>query len=256
MIDCGKLLGQARRRAQLTRTELAALANVSLSVVSRTEAGLTTPAADTFIEMLNAAGFILKGNCLERWSCPSAGWAARWLLGDLEAKPPQADEWTERWERIDIIRDGKVLDVDSLLFRAGRSAVLGSRPGAVSGRCERLAPHLASSLAGAGIDYVVTGDQALEEYGTEIIPRWPVLYVEDVIAAAGVLGITPLFPGQNGRALVTLIPFDGYSEQGSSLDPGGMKVVNPFQALVDGYAGYGRMMEQAQELVKGWLVPE
>ena len=253
METTAQMVRSARRRSSLTARDLAALAGVSPSLVSRAEAGKVTPSADAYRSLLRAAGFMDAGGSLAPLSRPSALWAARWLLGDLDAAPPQFDEWVATWLRAGLVAsDGvNVPDADSLAFRAGRMAVLSARPEAVPVATPMLAQQIANRLASEGIEYALSGDEALMRYGSAIVPSWPVLYVTSVQSAVDALGVRPVLPSERGpRAL--LIPFDGRSEAGRSDEFDGLWFVGRLQAALDGYAGDGRMVEQAQVVMDGW----
>ena len=55
--DIGALVRDARRRAGLSQSELAAKAGTTQSAVSRWERGHDVPRADTLVELLRACGF-------------------------------------------------------------------------------------------------------------------------------------------------------------------------------------------------------
>ena len=55
-MDAGSLLRDARRRAELTQTELAELSGTSQATLSAYERGSKTPSADTLARVLAAAG--------------------------------------------------------------------------------------------------------------------------------------------------------------------------------------------------------
>jgi|GEM_PF-1020973 len=245
----------ARLMARLSKTGLAALAGASRSTVSRAEDGKATPSAELYLRLLRAAGFYDDGTRLVALSRPSATWAARWLLDDLADEPDSADEWVAAWTRVGLVdADGTVPDPESLLFRAGRSAVLHARPGAVTAVGGTAILVTAATLDDAGVEYAVTGDAALERLGTPLIPVWPVLYVSDVRAALDALGLSPRIPGEKSRRRTTLIPFDGTSETGRLRTDDHIWWASPVQVALDGYGGYGRMIEQTQILVRSWEV--
>lgn len=245
----------ARRRAGLTAKELAALAGVSGATISRAEAGKVVPSADAYMRILAAAGFVDLGDRLEPLSRPSAVWTARWLTGDLDTKPQGADQWTAAWSRIGLVTDAlEIVDVESLLFRAGRSAVLSARPGIVNLACALPTPAVVSRLEAAGIEYAVTGDEALTRLGSSIIPSWPVVYVADLPGAVDAIGARPVLPRER-TPRVSLLPFDQISEAGR-VSTGDGCFVTPLQAVLDGYGGYGRMVEQAELVVDVWIAEQ
>ena len=246
-------LKDARLMASLSMSELAKLADVSISTVSRAESGKIVPTANTYLALLLAAGFTDRGDRIVPLSRPSATWAARWLVGDLPDQPHQTDLWLTPWQRVGLVSDDcEVLDYEGLLFRAGRCASLVDRPGIVTVLAADLAPQAAARLSEAGIDYAITGDEALARLGAPLVPTWPVVYVADVRAALTALGLTPALPGDWSPHRVSFLPFDGYSEAGRAQTDDGLWWASPVQAVIDGYGGYGRMTEQAEAVVGAW----
>lgn len=252
METTAQMVRRARLGSSLTARDLAALAGVSASLVSRAESGKASPSADTFRTLLRVAGFVDSGGSLAPLSQPSALWAARWLIGDLDDKPSDADAWVAAWSRIGLTTlDGsEVNDVEALLFRAGRTAVLPARPGAVSVATSMSAERIAERLSEAQVEYAISGDEALSRLGSTIIPSWPVIYVASVADAVEAIDARPVITGERTpRAL--LIPFDGVSESGRT-QVNSTWFVSPVQAVLDGYGGSGRMAEQAQQVVESW----
>ncbi|MCL2091540.1 MAG: helix-turn-helix domain-containing protein [Micrococcales bacterium] len=252
-MSAAQKIRDARLMARLSINDLARLSGVSASTISRAEAGKLVPSVDAYFDILTAAGFTDGGRTVRPLSSPSSVWAARWLLGDLATAPDRLDEWIDRWRRIRLVApDGvDVLDIEPLLFRAGRYALLSARPGAVDLSTDRSAPEASRLLSAAGVENAVTGDEALERLGSSIVPTWPVLYVADVRAAVDALGVRPRLPRERGPRS-TVVPFDGWSETGRVRARDGVWFVSPLQAVVDGYAGYGRMTEQAEVVVRSW----
>ena len=242
----------ARSMARLTASDLARLVGTSVATVSRVEAGKQLPSADLYLRMLGAAGFVDDGTWVRWWSRPSATWTARWLLGVLDDEPFEGADWVTAWQRIGLVTNAlDVPDPESLLFRAGRSARLALRPGAVTALGGDTA-GIADQLTAAGIEYAVTGDAALERLGSMLIPVWPVVYVADVGAALAATGLAQKLPGAAGSRQTTFLPFDEISETGRLCTDDGIWWADPVQAVLDGYGGYGRMVEQAQHVVEQW----
>lgn len=224
-----------------------------MATVSRVEDGKQEPSAESYLRLLRAAGFFDDGERIVPLSRPSAVWTARWLLGDLDDEPDQASEWVSAWQRLGLVTDDlDVPDVEELAHRAGCSAALVTRPRIVTALSSWLVPQIAERLDEAGVDYAVTGDEALERLGSMIIPTWPVLYVHDLRAALTATGFTPRLAGERGGHQVSFLPFDGTSETGRVRTDDGIWWVSALQAVLDGYSGYGRMTEQAQYLVELW----
>lgn len=252
-MSVASMVRDARLGADLTMGELAALSGVAESVVSGIESGATAPSAETYLRLLRAAGFADGGGRLQPLCDPSAIWVARWLLGDLPDRPAGARAWCEAWEKLGLIdHDGTVKDPESLAFRAGRAARLALRPHRVTFSGEVLPAQAARLFDEARVDYAITGDEALERLGGPIIPSWPVFYVSDFLAADRALGLRQRIPGEIGP-VVTILCFDGASEKGRQL-VGDLWFASPLQVIIDGYGGYGRMVDQSEFLVKSWIV--
>lgn len=172
---------------------------------------------------------------------------------DVEAAPT-VERWRQRWARIGLVDErGRVVagkEAD-LLLRAGRTARLTRRPGAVDFKAGPTAYDVAEALGAAGIGYAVTGDVGANHYRSSAGEAWPVLYVEDVEGAAEAAGLVRKEPGSFGMR-VTLIPFDSISELGRT-KLGGITVVARDQVVIDAYGGIDRMAEQA-DILLGWRV--
>jgi len=244
-------LRNARMWSGLTTTQVAALAGTTASTVSRAESGKYMPAADTYLKILAATGFYDDGEDLVRTSNPSAIWTARWLMGDLADKPKAADRWITDWQRIGLLNGTEINDVESLLFRAGIAAPIAQRPNAVHAISALRISEIATELSRAKINYAITGDAGLERLGMPLVITWPVIYVADISHACKTLEITPRLENQLGD-IITLLPFDGYSEQNRFSADNKLTYVTPIQTALDGYGGYGRMLEQASIFVKRW----
>jgi hypothetical protein len=172
----------------------------------------------------------------------------------VEAVPGVGD-WLKRWARIDLLDpSGRVLPdkVGDLLLRAGRTARLTRRPGALDFKAGPTAHDIARDLGAAGIDYALTGDAGANLYQSSAGETWPVLYVEDVDRAQAAARLTRKEPGAFGMR-VTLIPFDGVCELGrTTID--GITVAARDQVILDACGGIDRMAEQADVLV-GRITP-
>jgi transcriptional regulator with XRE-family HTH domain len=241
------MVQSARLLSGLTVRDVAALADVSPTVVTRAEHGVNTPSVDSYRKMLRAMGFWENDGRLVPLSRPSAIHTARWLLGDLSKKPDDWQYWTHAWQKISLLDDNNHIDdSESLMFHVGRSASVHCRPGSVKLTSDLSAQTMARSLENAGIRYALTGDYALEILGASINPSIPIVYVDDVKRAAIALHLRPQFPHEIGN-YATFLPFDGYSEMGRCI-VGGVTLASPLQVILDGYAGNGRMVEQAEEL--------
>lgn len=246
-------LRAARTLNGLSAREVARLAGVEPSTVTRIEQGAFPRASYEVISRLLRANDL--GADLQPLSQPTAIQAARLLLGDTVPAPYDLPEWLDRWCRLGLVeKDGQVTNSRDLVFRAGRSAWLASRPGAVDLPRTLTWDQVADRLNAADVDWAATGDAAanrLSEYADE---TWPVLYVEDLRAAVEALDLSPRLPCETGPR-ITLIPFDGTSELGRWVEDN-MRYAAPWQVVMDSYAGTQRMPLQADWILDGWETAE
>lgn len=189
-------------------------------------------------------------------SQPSAVSAARSLLGDDVTPPPDMAEWVARWTALRLLdTDGAVRDARGLAFRAGRSALLSARPGAVAVRRDLPWLETGRRFNRAGIAWANTGDSAANRLFPFADQVWPVFYVEDVRSALQATDLTPLLPGERGPRTL-FIPFDGASEAGRWQDEAGptseMWFAAPWQVVIDCFAGADRMLQQADRILDSW----
>lgn len=253
-MDLAERISTLRRANGLSARQLAALADVAPTTVTRIEAGAVSPSFDVAQEILAVLGEPLG---FTGTADVSAVAAARLALDpQLDVAVTQGVEvWRRRWARIGLVDNrGRVVagkEAD-LLFRAGRAARLTRRPGVVDFMAGRTADDLAVALAAAKVEYAVTGDAGANLYRSSAGEAWPVLYVEDVARASDVAGLVRKEPGSFG-VRVTLIPFDGVSELGRTTI-GSTTVVARDQVIIDAYGGIDRMVEQADVLL-GRRVP-
>lgn len=250
-MDATKLIQQARLASGLNRQQIAALAGVSTSTVSRIERGELKPTVDVVERLIDAAGFEFKVD-LRPKSDPTAVAAARSVLSDTDF--PQLDAvtaWLSKWDRAGLISsNGEAKSPRELAYRAARSSKLAYRPGIKYFERTIGWSDLGALFNDAGINWANTGDSAANRLYMYADQIWPVFYVEDVDAAALAGELTPL-KGGYGRS-ISLIPFDGYSEQGRWQDDDAMWFADPIQVLIDCYAGTTRMPEQAEQLADMW----
>ncbi|CAM3255977.1 helix-turn-helix transcriptional regulator [Nocardioides dubius] len=248
-MDLAERVSTLRRASGLSARELAALVGVAPTTVTRVEAGTVSPSFALAQEILTVLGEpigFLGGADRE------AMIAARRALDPAlpVAETPGAAQWRERWGRLGLVDagghavEGREAD---LLERAGQVARLTRRPGAADFDSGPTATLIASLLRSAGIDHALTGDAGANLYRSSGEEAWPVLYVEDVAAAATAAGLVSKASGSYGPR-ITLIPFDELSEMGR-IDIGGISVAARDQVILDAYGGIDRMPEQADILV-------
>lgn len=248
-MDLSERISTLRRVNGLSARQLAALVDVAPTTVTRIEAGLVSPSFDLAQKILAVLGEPIGFTGVADVSAIAAArLALDTKLGIVVT--PGVEEWQRSWARIGLIDvkgcaiTGKEAD---LMFRAGRTARLTRRPGAVDFKAGLSAYDVADALGAAGIEYAVTGDVGANLYRSSAGEAWPVLYVEDVERAARSVGLIRRQPGTFGMR-VTLIPFDGLSELGRT-EIDGTTVVARDQVVIDAYGGIDRMAEQAEILL-------
>lgn len=248
-MDLAERVSTLRQANGLSARQLAALVDVAPTTVTRIEAGQVSPSFDLAQEILVVLGEPIG---FTGTADVNAIAAARLALDPVLVveTTPGVELWQQRWARVGLVDDrGRVVagkEAD-LLFRAGRTARLTRRPGAVDFKAGPTASDIAEALSAAGIEYAVTGDARANLYRSSAGEAWPVLYVEDIEPAAEAAGLVRKVPGSFGMR-VTLIPFDGVSELGRA-DVDGVTVAARDQAIIDAYGGIDRMVEQGDILM-------
>lgn len=239
----------ARRLAQLTRPQLAAMAGVASSTIGRIEKGEVDPSFGTLERILRAAGFCLP--TIEQVSDPAAVAAARGVLED-DSKLlgyPGARAWVARWTAAGFIAEkGDASDPAALAFRAGMAAPLAVRPGIRSYVRVGSWADIAKRISETGRRWAATGGTAANRIVRSADAYWPVFYVDDPEGVAAQTGFEPSFGG--GQPVFSLIPFDGVADIGTEETPDGLVWAAPLQVLIDCYGGTGRMPEQADVLAE------
>ena len=241
-------LRTARMMNALSARQVAALAGVSPSTVTRVESGKMNPTYDVVLKLLDAVGLDER---FDPVSDPMAVAAARWVLGFGE-EPPGVDYWINRWIltgtlKLDQTGDVTVPDLQTFVFRAGRGAPLAWRPDLVLLRQDRSWEDVSEGLQSAGLKWAATGDRAANRLVPSATEAYPFFYVEDVKSAIDALGLVYKAPMEWGEP-ITLMPFDGFSEAGRWQDDDGAWYAAPWQVVLDCYGGTDRMPEQADEL--------
>lgn len=247
-----ELIRNARVSSELNSKEVALLAGVSASTVTRIERGEMRPTVEMVERLMEAAGYSLDLAVTPK-SDPSAIAAARSVLGSdtTLASFGTAARYLERWTRMGLLdENGDAVSVREVAYRAAKSARLAERPGMRYFERSTTWTDLGSRLNAVGIEWMNTGDSAanrLYPYADQI---WPVFYVEDTEAAVVATALIERV-GTYGPS-ISLVPFDGVSETERWQDGDGMWFADRFQVLIDCYAGTTRMPEQADALIEMW----
>lgn len=234
----------------LSARQLAAQVGVAPTTVTRIESGAVSPSFDLAQELLAVLGEPIGFTGVADLAAIATARLALDPSLDVSVTPG-VEAWRRRWSRIGLVDDqGRVVpgkEAD-LLFRAGRTARLTRRPGAVDFKAGPSAHDIVKALGRAGHAYALTGDAGANLYRSSAGASWPVLYIEDVSRAAAAAGLTRKEPGSFGLR-ITLIPFDGVSEIGRT-EIDGVTVVARDQVVIDAYGGIDRMAEQADILLE------
>lgn len=247
-------LRTARMMNALSARQVAALAGVSPSTVTRVESGKMNPTYDVVLKLLDAVGLDER---FDPVSDPLAVATARWILGVGE-EPPVVDYWISRWIltgtlKMDGAGDVTVPDLQTFAYRAGRAAAVAYRPEVVRVRQDRSWDDVADGLTRADLAWAGTGDRAANRLVDSASESQPTFYVEDVDAAIDELGLVFKGPREWGWP-ITLLPFDGFSEAGRWAD-GDRWYAAPWQVVLDCYGGSDRVPEQA-DIVLAALLPD
>lgn len=243
-------IAAARTLAGLTRRQLALLADVSPSTVSRIESGQVDPSTGVWERLMRAAGY-QPNDTLVRISGNTAVMAARSVLDtgvDLIGDP-DIDGWLKRWERAGFLRlvdDAIYVPNPARLAQvAGLQNRLALRPGIVNYGCDRSWLDVANQLGECSIDWAMTGGVAANRLILSADAPWSVFYVDDPIGVAQQLGLSdrpePGWP-------ISFIPFDMVSKMGVDVDGSGLRWASPIQVWLDCFSGSDRMPQQADAL--------
>jgi transcriptional regulator with XRE-family HTH domain len=246
-MDIGRRIRRARIGAQLTAREVALLAGVATSTVTRIENGEREPSYGLVVRLLRAVDV---GENLEPLSRPSSIATARWLIDpEFDVRPDDADEWLTTWTTLGLLdSDQRPTDLRRLLFRAARSARLVARPWRIDFPLAEGWEQVEAVLSDGGFGWARTGDAAANRIVEWADESWPVCYVDDVYAAREVIGVPPRRPDERGPVM-SLVQFDGYSEIGRWKDADGTWYADPWQVVMDCFGGVQRMPEQADMIV-------
>ena len=241
----GLLVAQARTRSGLSQRQLATLAGVPASTVARIESEAVSPTEDTVARLLSAAGFDWDVS-LKRRSDPTAIAAARRLLDPAFPKGIGTGDWIQQWSTIGAVRpDGTVRSPSETCRRAGLAASLTARPGAVAWRAtpDRSAADAAKRASSTKDRIALTGGVAANRLRPSADAPWLTLYSDNPATFGEQFQWTRSDSGDGAPVLV--IPFDPTSRLGVWTDTDGTCWADPWQVIIDCYAGNGRMPDQA-----------
>lgn len=243
----------------MSRNELGAAAGVAPSTVTRIENGQLNPTIDLVERLVAAAGFRLT-TTIEPVADLAAARTARSIL-EADYPYPSDSAWVARWEAMRVLRGGWPRAVDLLLRRAGGATDLLARPGAQRWLADTATPSEVSAGVAKVLEgtdgWAITGPTAANRLAPVTGARWLVLYAPDGAGLASALGWksydTPTGRGEPVTPVLVL-PADPESLWASTSDADGARWAAPVQVVIDCYAGWDRMPDQADALIAGLLV--
>ncbi len=250
VVLASEIVLSVRSRGGLSQVEIARMANIAPSTVSRIERGELEPTWSMMNRIMEAAGYRPTDGLTSRGDV-SAVAAARTVLGEsVGADRDDVRSWVDRWTRARFVNaDGRAADVEKVGVQAGNASRVFDRPNPRrSVVYDRSWQDIATDLAKRGVKYAVTGITATSPTRVTDGAAWPILYVDsidDAIIAGN------LVEQRTSGPRVTLLAFDDTASVGCVQD-GGFTFVSPAQALVDSYAGPGRMADQADAVASRW----
>lgn len=250
-MDAREVLQTVRARGGLSQAELARMSGIAPSTVSRIERGELDPTWSVMNRMLQSAGYQATGG-LSSSGDVNAVAAARAVLGELgdSVGNDRVRSWIDRWKRARFIDEtGYVRNVEKIGVQAGNASRLFDRPNPkLSVVYERSWQNIVQSLQKSGVGYAVSGITATSRTRVRDGAAWPMIYVDSIPAALAAAGLREQL---TSGPRVTLMRFDDVSATGTVVDEG-FTFASPGQALVDSYAGPGRMADQADAVAARW----
>ena len=271
-MEAAAIIKKIRAMSGITRKELAQLADVSPSTISRIERGEMDPTWGTMQKIFSATGYQLNGTSVVSSGDTSAIQAANIYLQPLlkQAFPPMAKplqpaattmatgplsvkvkaptgEWADRWKRTGWLKDSAgVDDLVAIAVTAGNAGKVARRRGA---RAPVEIPKgwrdLVDRLDEAGVDYGVSGIVATGEDRSDTQAGAPLIYVSDPHGVAEQLGLERARPG---RGVLLLEAMSGELDDVES--EGGIRFVPQSRALLDAFSGPGREPDKAEDLLR------
>lgn len=250
-MEAREVLQAVRARGGLSQAELARMASVAPSTVSRVERGELDPTWSVMNKLLQSAGYESTGE-LSSSGDVNAVAAARAVLGELgdSARNDRVRAWVDRWTRARFIDEtGYVRNVEKIGVQAGNASRIFDRPNPkLSVVYERSWQDIVKSLQKSGIRYAVSGITATSPTRVSDGAAWPLIYVDSIPVALAAAGLREQL---TSGPRITLMGFDDLSATGTVVDEG-LTFASPGQALIDSYAGPGRMADQADAVAARW----
>lgn len=250
MTDAAEVATRARTLSGLSRRQVALMASVAPSTVTRVEGGELDPTVSVFERILAACGYRWGGTLVQVVDLDAVR-AARMVLdaADLIERTSAAARWVDLWGNAGLISSSGVKRAE-IARRAGRLAPIARRPGAVKVTASLGAPAdwraVARALRERGIvDWAVTGAAAATRYSAVTDAPNPAVYVEDPGSTAERLGLHRVDQGRG----VTLLPLDEVSAAGVVVNGDGSRWAADWQVVIDCFGGGGRAPDLAQAML-------
>lgn len=265
-MEAAGIIRRIRALSGITRTELAHLADVSPSTVSRIERGELDPTWGTMNKILQASGYQLNGESIVASGDTSAIRAASPVFAPVFQRfYPQttttkitapitmaANPWVDRWNRAGWLSESAGFDgMLAIAVTAGNTGSVARRSARrVFVEVEGGWRSLVEQFKVTGVDYSVSGLVATWEDRSVTRAGTPLVYVRNPTDAATMLGLTIVGPGRG----ILLLEAVG-SELEEVEEDGGVLFAPRSRALLDAFAGLGRDPDKAEDLLRGlWEV--
>lgn len=252
-MDTARIIRARRQEAATSIRELAAMANVSPSYLSRIEAGQSIPTTDMATKLLEMVGYTIGVQpapqiapiAATRKACDPT-WDGTWDAA--------AEAWLNRYQRagwVDGVGSVKPNKRPDLLIRTGLTSCVYNRP---TGMCFTPAEPTATwldvveRLAQADIDYALTGGPAANQIINMGGGLDAIVYVPDIDEAAEAAGLC-----QDPVGWAVLLPFNGVCEVGRFIQQqgcfaDGVQLAAIDQVIIDCAGIPKRGLDQAQYL--------
>lgn len=254
-MDAAAIIQRIRSLTGITRKELALLAEVSPSTISRIERGELDPTWGTLCRILEAAGYRISGDSLVSAGDPSAIAAARSIVQSVLAEPSvegsaEMSRWIDRWIRAGWLSTRTSADdLVTLAVSAGNAGKIARRN---ARRRSVVADEgwrpLARELGEAGVDYAISGLLAAREDRATAPSISPVIYVEDPDEAMEALDLKEARPGEGALLIAST-----NSELEGTETEDGIRFVPRALGVLDAFAGSGREPDKAEDTLRHLL---
>ncbi len=249
-MEANEILRTVRSRGGLTQSEFARMAAIAPSTVSRIERGELEPTWAVMNRLLGAVGYQPISGITSTGDLNAVA-AARSVLGEsIGVERDAVRSWIDRWKRARFVdENGNALEVEKVGVQAGNASRVFDRPNARrSVVYDKAWQDVAAAFDKGGIKYAVTGITATSPTRVTDGAAWPLMYVDSIDAAIAAASLTEQ---KTAGPRITLLDFDDIASSGTVQD-GGFTFVSPAQALIDSYAGPGRMADQADAVAARW----